>query len=106
MGNLDDLKMEILRTKIEFVKSVSNINGEDNKPYFNDKCLLENMLGFKNIYCPGCLKTCTEYNAKTFAPECSCGWTGNMLDLLIEKDMNKELRRRKIENINKLEKEK
>lgn len=37
----------------------------------------------------------------TFAPECSCGWTGNMLDLLTEEKMNRELRRRKIDKIEK-----
>jgi len=115
MGKLEYLKSEILRSKIEFAKSMSKINGD--KPYFDTKWLLENMMGIKKIYCPSCLKVCEEYkeyNDNTLAThqlvaeivevmvECPCKWTGNMSDLLTEKEMTKELRRRKIDNINKL----
>jgi len=100
MANLDDY---MLRIKIEFLKNVSKINKEDGTPFFDKKWLLENMLGIKNnIYCPDCLNSCTQYNDNTLAPVCSCGWTGNMSDLLTEKEMNKELRRRKINNINNI----
>jgi len=99
---IDNIREELMKTRIRFIQSISKINDENEQPYFDNKWLYENMLGIKEIYCPDCLKEIFQYDDNTLAPVCSCGWTGNMTDLLTEKEMNKEVRRRKISNINKI----
>lgn len=98
-NSIDKMRIEILKAKIEFLKEVSKINDEVGNPYFNNKWLFENILNIKEIYCPTCLKVVSQHNDKTLAPECSCGWTGHMLDLLTEKEMKKELRKRKLDEL-------
>lgn len=99
--NIDELRTAIIKSRVNTIINISKINDDIGMPYFDNRWLHENILNIKEIYCPWCLKYVSHYNDMTFAPECSCGWTVNMLVLLTEEKMNRELRRRKIDKIEK-----
>lgn len=93
-----EIEQEIKQQRLEVMSNMMKIPNVDGTSYFKPSYLIKSILNFDS-YCPLCFNEIDGFDEKTLAPSCSCGWSGNMEELLNEKNAQMMCRKAKLNKI-------